>query len=359
MSWIDLPRNADDTFLAIVVDLDLFVVSPGGAKTYGNRRANQDTDGHSTTEKIIMANADPGTYEIHVVANPSAGVSSPVWCSLVVNGPFVHTDFAANPAELGSNIATWATPSCSQLMTGIHCQVLVADLASGATVTATIRPSETLYYHITPPSGSQPIDIHCQVTTPSFVLLRIYLVTNNNYKLQLARDTGAVQTTAADTLRVPLTGNPGHLYFAFYSDMYANAQISLSWSAVQAGGSSGMVWWAHIGAGILIFVTIVAVVICACGMRGSAKKRVENEPPSARSEARECSAPPDQYQLASGLFTPVRPGLNASPYVYDMTDPLSAATTELYEVEPGKERSQRSLNPQDHGEYPAYPQMPL
>jgi subtilisin family serine protease len=327
-SWIDFAQEADDTYLGIIQDLDLFVVSPGGAITYGNRRLNQDTDGFSTTEKVILGTADPGTYEIHVVANPSLAGSAQVVCSLVVNGPFAQKDFTANPADLKARAGAWAAPSCGKLATGIHCQVPVIDLTSEEPVTRTIRPGETLYFHVSVPSGSDIVELDCSVRTSSSVFLRLCVVTDNQYKLQLARDRVDIQTSTAVTWTIEVDGTE-NLYVAFHSEMHVLAELSLS-----GPSESGTAWWVYALIVIGVLVVIIAVVALVCYIVGKRKARVENEGPGA-SEApgSELRTPrPARTQPAepgqSGGYGPLRPGENTHPDLYDGMAP------DLYQWDP-------------------------
>lgn len=159
MAYIDFPTAAESR-ISLVVDLDLFVVSPKGKLLHplGNSE-----DQYSTVERIYVqpANIEIGTYHVYVKASkPGASTSSTsIPFSLVARGSidsFTPTPSSSKLLDNSTNspwtnvcsdpsFATADGCNCNDAKTGLFCQQEVINLPIDSDQVYRIPPMETLY----------------------------------------------------------------------------------------------------------------------------------------------------------------------------------------------------------------------
>jgi subtilisin family serine protease len=232
MTWIDVALPVNDTDFPLIVDLDLFIVGPSGSIVYGNRGWNNEEDCRSTTEKIELAVEVSGIYEIHVRANPSSFDNvKDVAFAVVVNGPFAHLDFDANPASMNYRTQKWESPHCGELQTGLHCQVAVTEFSIGQTVNRRMRPREFAHFRLTfPDNFDGGVEIHLQIGGSGPGWLRIGGNTGNEYKLQMSRFLAGSFPRSATGFMLSDLGSYKSLYLSAFWDFVDEDNLTLTWA---------------------------------------------------------------------------------------------------------------------------------
>jgi hypothetical protein len=168
MAYIDRALSADHE-MPLFADLDLFVISPSGRRFTGNDLPDGETEQFNTIERVIVPKqeVEKGIYKVLVQSSRwPEGSAEEIMYSLVVVGPFDHTDVAANPAEpafvvggecpLSCGTGTCDEKSgkcvCKDNQYGLTCDRAYAEQAIGQTVWYTLKPG-TITHAFVPLGG--------------------------------------------------------------------------------------------------------------------------------------------------------------------------------------------------------------
>jgi hypothetical protein len=285
LSWIDPAVASSDATMGLLCDLDLFVTTPSGGVLYGNMNYDQE-DSLSTTEKVILAPPHVGEYVLHVRANPSF-LSVPVSFALVVNGPFNHTDFVANPADMRHRRFVAEPRRCDNSRTGTFCQTEVVTVRKGETVATTIRPRE--YKHFYLPLGADfegRLTIWSDMPAHDAGMVRYVINGNRTWKLSTRGPYSPVQPIAgvqfmAQEILVDFDFVvPSELWFSVFSDFYHNITYRMRWGEVV------WVWnWQIIAVPTLIILALLSGMCCAIVWWVQKRQQQVPQEPSADEEA--------------------------------------------------------------------------
>jgi subtilisin family serine protease len=112
LAYLDPPL--DPSYLnPLFADIDLVVVHPNGQAFFGNGRQ----DSLSTVEKVIIDNVTPGRYELHVISSEFP-LPQRINYSMVIRGPFNHSDFTSNPVIIQGTTVRQCLPNCANCVEG-------------------------------------------------------------------------------------------------------------------------------------------------------------------------------------------------------------------------------------------------
>jgi hypothetical protein len=263
LAWEDaaLPLETD-ALLPLIVDLDLVVVAPGGARTFGNMRVDEDS--HSTVEKVVIENAPPGTYEIRIIANPSISPTA-VRFALVVNGPFPHADFVRNPPDLSAANASAGFGKCDPLRAGTFCQVTVSELHQGEPISLAMQPRAYEHFRLVAPAGGfeDPITIESDIRSQQVGILRLVLNKDNMYKLSLPRWLAGFQIESEDVPISVAGENVDVLYFSVFADFWEPIEYRIKWKVPGESDGSN---WDFVLVPLVICVVLIVVIIVGVGV---------------------------------------------------------------------------------------------
>jgi hypothetical protein len=121
LTYLDPPLAAD-AISPLFADLDLMLIDTYGAVWLGNGRE----DSFATTEKVVIANAEPGTYSIHVIASEFP-MDIPIPYAIVASGKLTR-DYWFDMVEIdrchfscGRGSCSRALCQCGQNRIGVMC----------------------------------------------------------------------------------------------------------------------------------------------------------------------------------------------------------------------------------------------
>jgi hypothetical protein len=264
LAWNDspVPLSANDVLFPVMLDLDLLVIGPSGDVTYGNMGAEEDS--LATVEKDAVANPVAGTYAIHVRANPFLAPDSAEF-AIVVNGPFAHDDFAANPPALARTTARAPPANCDALHTGRFCGVPVVALSRGTAYRTTIGPREYRYFRIVgPAAGGRVLSIASRPTAGKVGVVRLIVNLDNKARLSLPRFVAGMHEGPADIdldLEDYEAENAEALYVAVFADFREQIDYEILWKGDPDAAGAGLQPWV-----VPVIVSVVLVVAVAIGV---------------------------------------------------------------------------------------------
>jgi hypothetical protein len=263
LSWIDHAVAGLDATTGLLCDLDLFITTPACGVLYGNMNYDQE-DSLSTTEKVILARPDVGDYVVHVRANPSF-VTVSVSFALVVNGPFNHTDFMANPVDMRHRRFVAEPRRCNNSRTGTFCQTEVVTVREGQTVEMTIRPREYKHFYLPLGAGFEgSLTLWSDMPAHNAGMVRYVINGNRTWKLSTLGPYTPIQPRAGvQYMTQEILMNldlvvPSELWFSVFSDFSHDITYRMRW------GETVWVWnWEFIAIPTFIILVLLSFMCCA------------------------------------------------------------------------------------------------
>lgn len=131
--YLDPVLNYDSP-LILANDLDLFVIGPNGEIFTGDHLPLSENQHLSTIEKIIIQDAKPGTYTIHVFSSNFLGMGTKQIFSVVASGPidnqYLHFETPETCGAISCNLDKPLHYDCNSTACGPLCLNQVANLNS-------------------------------------------------------------------------------------------------------------------------------------------------------------------------------------------------------------------------------------
>lgn len=156
MAYLDEPDQTESAIL--VVDIDMYLVTPSGRVIYGNMKPGNHEEHLSTVEKIVIENKDieNGNYELHFYGGGriSQTMKKMSEFSLCISGPLEGSSLYEIESYDQSAIE-WKykenTEKCVFPKIGLNCQMEVVEATNHSSVT--ISPSTESYLYFNTPSN--------------------------------------------------------------------------------------------------------------------------------------------------------------------------------------------------------------
>lgn len=246
LAWIDIPINSESV-VPLFAYLDMFVIGPNGEVTDCGEE-------FSTTKKIVIENAQPGTYEVRIRSNTIREIEENVYYGLVIVGSFDHLNFNENPSELQvrrpSNCASKCHSQCDQSSascicdkyhTGTFCELSIEKVDENENSLKTIRNRDFWYMHFDLSKYKEKsqkeierlaVFVEIKVTAAKGEgIIRYFVNSDNLARLSIPRFLIALQDELSSTFQIPLTDfiENGGFYFTAFNDVYSDVTLSLKW----------------------------------------------------------------------------------------------------------------------------------
>ncbi|OHS97012.1 hypothetical protein TRFO_36844 [Tritrichomonas foetus] len=263
-----------ETNLAVLTDIDLFVVSPDGIVHYGNSNNNEE-ESHTNVEKVSILTPKSGRYEIHVNAYPFPLSIKATNYSLVVNGPFKQNDFEKNPGVLTPIHSVKNCPLncsnngkcsegkcvCDSLHTGTHCQINVLSVEPEQSVSHAFEPRQFWHTKLNVGNAGKVILNLLKSGDPS--VAELVINKDNQYKLSLNRYLTGYIARSREAVEIDLKQyNFGsYVYLSLYNNAPEKTTIQFYFSTSETRSFSSKIVLTVILAGSIILILLIAFVI--------------------------------------------------------------------------------------------------
>lgn len=251
VAWTDYPLNSKSV-VPLFAYFDLFVVDSNG-------KVHDCEEDFSTTKKVVIKNANPGTYEIRVRSNTIQNIEEGLNYGIVVVGAFDHLNFEVNSNELRPTSTSKCSPlcesncdfsslrcECSTDRTGTHCESAVEEIFEGKTVEKPLSNRQFWFtkFDITKHHSmssnqlqTSAINVECKVKGRSrndVGMIRYFLNIDNKVRLNIPRYSIAIQEEAVSSFQIPLIDviRLDAIYFTAFNDVYSDVSISIKWDVV-------------------------------------------------------------------------------------------------------------------------------
>lgn len=298
MSYIDLPASAE-TLIALVVDLDLFVVSPSGTVLHP---IGSSEDQYSTVERIYIEkkNVEVGTYKVYIKSSQpkSSSQLSSIPLSIVAIGSISSfTPSASSSHLLADSNAPWTDVCSSKSVaiqdgckcydgnTGLFCQHEVINFPTENEQVYTIPPMETLYLKGILKGMNKNFNLNMYQQTTPFCYIKVH----TNADSLPDKINGYTYTNTFNQTMMSITGYPSSgfssnqpIYFAItnFGSFKAVLQTSLTIDKdpkyaepdgppIDRGISYGIIISVAI---VCIFAIIILIIIVICCINRRAKR---------------------------------------------------------------------------------------
>jgi hypothetical protein len=178
---------SSDSWIPLLADLDLIVISPSGRLFRGNHYLSQSEEHFSTTERIIINQSEIeieiGIYQIHVISNNFEGIETSNFAVIVggqIDQSVLQFAAATDCVPCGSGSCNRTTLACnceSSGHFGQSCQIVIHEIEAMDTAVEkqfTVQPLESLHLKFTKPSNAEsPFNLHIVGDDP--IVLRLFI----------------------------------------------------------------------------------------------------------------------------------------------------------------------------------------
>lgn len=153
MAYLDEPDESENAIL--VVDIDMYLVTPSGKILYGNSKPNNHEEHLSTVEKIVIENTniESGEYELHFFGGGriSQTMKKMTLFSLCISGPLEDSSLYNIETYEPSGLA-WEskkdTEKCAFPNVGLNCQIKAVEIDNFSSITLYESSEVYMYFYV-------------------------------------------------------------------------------------------------------------------------------------------------------------------------------------------------------------------